>query len=52
MLKNLVIIRIKSMFAGMFNRDKKKTSKGKIVLFTILGIYLLLCFGVLFGGIF
>lgn len=29
MLKNLVFIRIKSMFAGMFARSKKKISGGK-----------------------
>ena len=32
MLKNLVFIRIKSMFAGMFARSKKKISGGKIFL--------------------
>lgn len=52
MLKNLVLIRIKSMFAGMFARSKKKISGGKIILFVILGIYIIGCFGVLFGGMF
>ena len=52
MLKNLVFIRIKSMFAGMFARSKKKISGGKIFLFVLLGIYIIGCFGVLFGGMF
>lgn len=52
MLKNLVMIRIKSMFVGMFSKSKKKASGGKIILFVILGIYILGCFGVLFGGMF
>ena len=52
MLRNLVIIRIKSMFAGMFSREKKKAGKGRLILFALLGVYLLVCFGVMFGGIF
>lgn len=52
MLKNLVVIRIKSMFASMSRGDKKKVSRAKIVLLTILGIYLLACFGIMFGAIF
>ncbi|WP_419024174.1 hypothetical protein [Emergencia sp.] len=52
MLKNLVLIRIKSMFAGMFARSKKKISGGKIFLFALLGIYIIGCFGILFGGMF
>ncbi len=36
----------------MFARSKKKISGGKIFLFVLLGIYIIGCFGVLFGGMF
>mgnify|MGYP000092079092 CR=1 FL=1 len=52
MLKHLVFIRIKSMFAGMFARGKKRASGKKILLFALLGIYIVGCFGILFGGMF
>lgn len=36
----------------MFARSKKKISGGKIFLFALLGIYIIGCFGILFGGMF
>lgn len=48
MLKNLVIIRLKSMFAGFLGRGKKGNGTGKLVLFVILAVYVLVVFGGLF----
>ncbi|MEF9922045.1 MAG: hypothetical protein RR769_03945 [Anaerovoracaceae bacterium] len=53
MLMNLVKIRMIAMFSGMFTGSKKKKkSLGKTILFAILAIYIVGCFGVLFGGLF
>ena len=52
MLKRLVLIRLKSMFAASTARGKKGNSTGKIILFTLLMIYCLGAFGFLFINMF
>lgn len=52
MLKTLVMVRLKSMFAGFFGRSKKGNSKGKKILFAVLGVYIIVVFGTLFINLF
>lgn len=51
-MRDLVIIRMKSMFAGFLGQEKKGNSKGKLALVGILTIYIIGCFGVLFFNLF
>ncbi|MEG0919687.1 MAG: hypothetical protein RR967_03295 [Anaerovoracaceae bacterium] len=52
MLITLIKVQLKSMFSLSFKGDKKKTSKGKNVLYGILLIYVVVVFAGLFGGMF
>lgn len=52
MLRTLVMIRLKSMFAGFLGRSKKGTGTGKKILLAALVIYIVAVFGTLFINLF
>lgn len=52
MLKTLVSIRMKSILSGFLVRDKKKSSKGKMILSAVLIAYIIIVFGGLFTKLF